>query len=60
MATVTDTPVSNKAGHDTTRPVSSTQEVRQGEAPGRVRLVLFGGLALAAIAGVVIWSIFFL
>jgi hypothetical protein len=55
MAPVIDTPA-----HDTTRPVSSTEEARQGEAPGHVRYVLLGSLAMAAIAGVVIWSIFFL
>jgi hypothetical protein len=55
MATMTDTPV-----HDTTKRVVPTEDARQGEAPGRVRYVLLISLVAAAVAGVVIWSIYFL
>ena len=56
MPTVTNTP----ATHDSTKRVVPTEQARQGEAPGHVRYVLHISLALAVIAGVVIWSIYFL
>ena len=45
-----------------TRPkrVVPTDQARQGEAPGHVRYVLHISLALAVIAGVIIWSVYFL
>ena len=58
MATVTNTPATNT--HDSTKRVVPAEQARQGEAPGRVRYVLHISLALAVIAGVVIWSVYFL
>jgi len=40
--------------------VVPTEQARQGEAPGRIRYVLLISLAAAALAGIVIWSVFFL
>jgi hypothetical protein len=61
MATVTNTPVPDTSpAHETPKRVVPTEQARQGEAPGHVRYVLFISLAAAAIAGVVIWSIYFL
>lgn len=45
--------------HDTTRPVVPKDEARQGEATGHVRYVLMTSLALAIIAGIVLYSAFF-
>ena len=51
------TPVSN----DTTpRRVVPTEQARQGEASGHVRYVLHISLALAVIAGVILYAIYFL
>jgi hypothetical protein len=55
MAIMTNTPIT-----DTPKQVVSTEDARQGEAPGHVRYVLLISLVAAAIAGVVIWSIYFL
>ena len=54
------TPITNPQMADTPKRVVPTEQARQGEAPGRVRYVLAIGLALAFIAGVVIWSIYVL
>ena len=40
--------------------VVPTEQARQGEAPGRGRYVLLISLSAAALAGVVLWSIYFL
>lgn len=40
--------------------VVPTEQARQGESTGHVRYVLHGSLALAVIAGVVLYAIYFL
>ncbi|HWD27533.1 MAG TPA: hypothetical protein VG387_10235 [Rhizomicrobium sp.] len=45
---------------DTKKRVVPTEQARQGETSGHVRYVLHISLALAVIAGVVIWSVYFL
>ena len=45
---------------DTQKRVVPAQDVNQGESTGRVRTVLHISLALALIAGVVIWAIYVL
>jgi hypothetical protein len=58
MASIIDSPATNT--HDTTKRVVPTEQARQGEAPGHVRYVLLISLVAAFIAGVVIWSVYFL
>ncbi|HJW40563.1 MAG TPA: hypothetical protein VJ476_04950 [Rhizomicrobium sp.] len=48
------------AGNQTPKRVVPTELARQGETSGHVRLVLRISLALAVIAGVVLWSVYFL
>ncbi len=46
--------------NSTFKRVVSTEDARQGETSGRVRWVLRISLALAVVAGVVLWSVYFL
>lgn len=45
--------------HDTTKPVIPTNEARQAEAPGIVRYVLGVSLAMAVVAGVLLYLAYF-
>jgi hypothetical protein len=45
---------------DTPKRVVPGEQARQGEAPGHVRYVLHISLALAVIAGAVLWAVYFL
>ncbi len=46
--------------HDTTKRVVPAEQARQGEATGHVRYVLHISLALAVIAGVILYAIYVL
>ncbi|MEJ0027460.1 MAG: hypothetical protein WDN01_15655 [Rhizomicrobium sp.] len=46
--------------NSTPKQVVSTEDARQGETSGHVRWVLRVSLALAVVAGVVLWSVYFL
>ncbi len=46
--------------NDDMAPVLSTDQARQGEATGHVRYVLQISLALAVIAGAILYAIYFL
>ncbi|MEJ1968075.1 MAG: hypothetical protein WDN03_05445 [Rhizomicrobium sp.] len=41
------------------RRVVPTQDARQGESTGHVRYVLYASMALAVIAGIILFSVYF-
>jgi hypothetical protein len=47
------------ATHDTTKPVIPTNEARQAETPGIVRYVLGVSLAMAFVAGILLYLAYF-